>query len=67
MYQMLGIWTPRWGSLARRAFPVALFAGPTTQLFDPTPGCPSADVPVSKPARAPMPSPIAARRANPAA
>ena len=40
MYQMLGIWTPRWGSFARRAFPVALCAGPTTQLFEPTPGWP---------------------------
>jgi hypothetical protein len=67
MYQMLGICTPRWGSLARSAFPVALFAGPTTQLFEPTPGCPSAVSPASKPARAPISSPIFARRAKPAA
>ena len=46
---------------------MALFAGPTTQLLEPTPGWPRADAPVSKPASAPIASPIAARRANPAA
>ena len=37
MYQTDGIDRPRCGSLARRAAPVALFEGATTQLFDPMP------------------------------
>ena len=67
MYQTLGSWTPRWGSFASSAFPVALMAGLTTQLFEPTPGWPRAEAPVSKPASAPIPTPIDARRVSPAA
>src|SRR5450759_1159432 len=67
MYQMLGIWIPRCGSLARSAWPVALLDGATTQSLEPTPGCPNAVSEAPKPASAPIPDAIAPRRRSPVA
>src|SRR5450759_781110 len=67
MYQMLGIWIPRCGSLARSAWPVALLDGATTQSLEPTPGWPNAVSEVPKPASAPIPDAIAPRRRSPVA
>ena len=67
MTQIEGMLIPRWGSLASRAWPVALLEGATTQSFEPTPWSPSRPSAGSIPAVAAIDWPSAASACSPLA